>query len=237
MTEDGEGSNAYPVWSRDGASLVFASNRTGDWDIYSVPVGGGTAKRLLERKGNQFPSSYAPDGTLLFNERSGGNTGSNILTLGPDGKVTPFLDAQPASKTAGQFSPDGHAVAYASDESGRDEVYVRPFGRPGDAVAVSSDGGNAPRWSPDGHEIFYRRGDAFMAASVKEMGDRLSVSDSRRLFEAHAAAGRSTLQSGYSVSPDGRRFLIHLLDPRALPTRIDIVQNWFPELKANVPIR
>jgi eukaryotic-like serine/threonine-protein kinase len=237
LTEDGEGSNAYPVWSRDGASLIFASNRTGDWDIYSVPTAGGPAKRLLERKGNQFPSSYAPDGTLLFNERSGGKTGSNILTLGPDGKVTPFLDAQPASKTAGQFSPDGRAVAYASDESGRDEIYVRPFGRPGEAVAVSSDGGGAPRWSPDGHEIFYRRGDVFIAASVTVTGGRLSVSDSRRLFEGHAAAGRSTLQSGYSVSPDGRRFLIHLLDPRALPTRIDIVQNWFAELKANVPIR
>ena len=235
LTQDGDGSNAYPVWNRHGSQLTFASNRTGDWEIYSVPAGGGPAKRLLERKGNQFPSSYAPDGTLLFIERSKGRTGADLLTLALDGKVTPFLDAQPPGKVGGQFSPDGHAVAYVSDESGRDEVYVRPFARPGGAVPVSSDGGNAPRWSPDGREIFYRRGDAFMAASVAAAGGRLSVGESRRLFEARAAFGRSTFQPGYSVSPDGRRFLIHLLDPRALPTRIDVVLDWFEELKAKVP--
>ena len=119
--------------------------------------------------------------------------------------MTPFLDAQPSSKVGGQFSPDGHAVAYVSDESGRDEVYVRPFGRPGAAVPVSSDGGNAPRWSPDGRQIFYRRGDAFMAATMTEAGGRLSIGESTRLFEARAAFGRSTFQPGYSVSPDGRR--------------------------------
>ena len=96
-------------------------------------------------------------------------------------------------------------------------------------------GGNAPRWSPDGREILYRRGDAFMAASVTSTGGRLSVGDSRKLFEARAGTGRSTFQPGYSLSPDGRRFLIHLLDPRALPTRIDVVLDWFDELKAKVP--
>jgi serine/threonine-protein kinase len=237
LTEDGQGTSAYPVWSRDGQSLTFASNRTGDWEIYSVPTSGGPAKRLLERKGNQFPSSYAPDGTLLFMERSKGRIGADLLTLGRDGAVTPFLDSQPASKVGAQFSPDGHAVAYASDESGHDEIYVRPYGRPGDVVPVSSGGGSAPRWSPDGREIFYRRGDAFMAASVSSTGGKLSVGDPRRLFEARAASGRSSFQPGYSISPDGKRFLIHLLDPTAMPTRIDVVLNWFEELKAKVPAR
>jgi serine/threonine-protein kinase len=240
LTEDGQGSNAYPVWSRDGARLTFASNRTGDWEIYSVPAAGGPEKRLLERKGNQFPSSYAPDGTLLFIERSKGRNGADLLTLAPDGTVTPLLVSQPASKVGGQFSPDGNAIAYASDESGRDEIYVRQFGRSGDAgpaVPVSSDGGSAPRWSPDGREIFYRRGDAFLAASVSQAAGKLSVGDSRRVFEVRAAHGRSTLQPGYSLSPDGRRFLIHLLDPRALPTRIDVVLDWFEELKTRVPAR
>jgi serine/threonine-protein kinase len=237
LTLDGEGTNAYPVWSADGTRIVFSSNRSGDWEIYSVPAGGGSATRLLTRKGNQFALSYAPDGTLLFNERYAGRTGADLWTLAPDGKVAAFLDHQPASKAGGQFSPDGRAVAYISDETGRDEIYVRPFGPKADVLQVSTDGGTAPRWSPDGKELFYRRGDAFMSASVTTSGDKSSVGDPRKLFEVRAAAGRSTFQPAYSVSPDGRRFLVHLLDPRAVPTQINVVLNWFEELKQKVPPR
>ena len=237
LTPEGGGTAAYPVWSRDGAHVIFGSNSTGDWEIYSVSAIGGPATRLLARKGNQFPLSFAPDGTLLFNERSKGGPGADLLTLAPDGTVTPFLVVQPASKVGGQFSPDGRAVTYVSDESGRDEVYVRPYGRPGESVAVSSEGGSAPRWSPDGREIIYRRGDAFLVASVSWTGGVLSVGDARKLFEVRAAPGRSTFQPGYSLSPDGRRFLVHLLGPRAIPTQINVVLNWFEELNAKVPVR
>ena len=235
LTLDGEGSNAYPVWSRDGLHVFFASNRSGDWEITSVPAGGGGATRLLTRKGNQFPVSVAPDGTLLFNERSKG-TAADLFTLSLDGSVTPFL-VSPWSAVGAQFSPDGRAVAYVSDETGRDEVYVRPFGHKGDSAPVSTDGGIAPRWSPDGREVFYRRGDAFLAASVTSAGGTLTVGDSRKLFDARAAPGRSTIQAGYSVSPDGRRFLVLLLDPRAVPTQINVVLDWFAELEAKVPAR
>jgi Tol biopolymer transport system component len=237
LTLDGEGVNAYPVWSADGARIVFASNRTGDWEIYAVPAGGGSANRLLARKGNQFPLSFARDGTLLFNERSAGRTGADLWTLATDGTVAPFLVDQPASKVGGQFSPDGRAVAYLSDDTGRDEIYIRPFGWKGDAVQVSTDGGTAPRWSPDGKELFFRRGDGFMAATVTISADKIAIGDSRKLFDARAAVGRSTFQPAYSVSPDGRRFLVHLLDPKALPTQINVVLNWFEELRAKVPSR
>jgi hypothetical protein len=109
--------------------------------------------------------------------------------------------------------------------------------REGDAAPVSTEGGTAPRWSADGRAVFYRRGDAFLAASVTSAGGTLTVSDSRKLFEARAAAGRTTIQAGYSVSPDGGRFLVLLLDPRAVPTRINVVLNWFDELEAKVPTR
>jgi serine/threonine-protein kinase len=191
---------------------------------------------MLARKGNQFPLSFAPDGTLLFNERSKGKPGADVLALSPDGTVTPVLDAQPSYFGGAQFSPDGRAIAYLSDETGRDEVYVKPFGRAGDAVPVSTEGGIAPRWSPDGKEVFFRHGDAFLAASVSTNGGALSVGDARKLFEVRAAVGRSTFHPGYSVAPDGR-FLVHLLDPRAIPTRIDVVENWFGELLAKVPAR
>jgi eukaryotic-like serine/threonine-protein kinase len=235
LTGDG-GDSGYPLWSRDGARVVFGSNRTGDWEIYSVAAAGGPATRMLARKGNQFPLSFAPDGTLLFNERSKGKPGADVLALSPDGTVTPVLDAQPSYFGGAQFSPDGRAIAYLSDETGRDEVYVKPFGRAGDAVPVSTEGGIAPRWSPDGKEVFFRHGDAFLAASVSTNGGALSVGDARKLFEVRAAVGRSTFHPGYSVAPDGR-FLVHLLDPRAIPTRIDVVENWFGELLAKVPAR
>ena len=150
---------------------------------------------------------------------------------------TPVLDAQPAYFAGAEFSPDGRAIAYLSDETGRDEVYVRPYGRPGDAVPVSTDGGNEPRWSPDGKEVFFRHGDAFVAATVSASVDRLTVGDAKKLFEVRAAVGRSTFTPGYSVSADGKRFLVHLLDPRAIPTRILVVENWFEELSAKVPPR
>ena len=236
LTFDNEGVSAYALWSRDGRRVFFASNRSGTWEIYSVPAGGGAATLVLERKGNQFPSSFAPDGTLLFNERIKGRTSAALMALAPDGSVRPFLAAPSSSFVGGQFSPDGSAVAYISDESGRDEVYVRPYGRSGDAVPVSTDGGIAPRWSPDGKEIYYKHGDSFMAASVSNAGGALTVGDPRKLFEIHAAPGRSTFQAGYSLAPDGR-FLVLQLDPRAVPTRIDVVQNWFEELKAKVPVR
>ncbi|MFI4942793.1 MAG: protein kinase [Burkholderiales bacterium] len=235
LTLDGEGSSAYPVWSPDSSQVRFASNRGGDWELFSVPAGGGRATQLLTRKGNQFPVSEAPDGTLLFNERSKG-TSADLLTLSSDGKVTPFL-VSGWSTVGGQFSPDGRSVAYVSDETGRDEVYLRAFGREGDAVPVSTDGGNAPRWSPDGREIVYRRGDVFLVASVTQAGGALAIADSRRLFEVSAATGRSTLQPGYSLSPDGRRVLVHLLDPRAIPTQLNVVLDWFDELRAKVPPR
>jgi Tol biopolymer transport system component len=230
LTFDHEGSNAYPVWSRDGSRVFFGSNRGGDWDIYEVPASGGPAKRLLARRGNQFPQSEAPDGTLLFAERT--KVGADLFTLSPDGAVKPFL-VSPSSKTAAQFSPDGRAVAYTSDETGSEEVYVRSVARPGEIVVLSANGGREPRWSPDGKEIFYRRADAFFVASVSATGP-LSVGDSKKLFEMQAAFGRSQMHGGYAVSPDGGRFFVLLLDRRAIPTQINVVLNWFDELKARV---
>ena len=234
LTLDDEGSNSFAAWSRDGTRIFFGSNRSGDWELYSAPAGGGEVTRLLARPGIQLPLSLAPDGTLLFAERARG-TGTDLFTLSPDGAVAPFL-VSPFGKVGGQFSPNGRSVVYVSDETGRDEVYLRAVARPGEMVAVSTEGGRGPRWSPDGKEIFYRRGDSFLVASVDSTGP-LSVGDSKKLFEIRAAYGRSTQQAGYAVSPDGRRLLVQLLDPRAIPTQINVVQNWFEELIAKVPVR
>jgi len=235
LTQDNEGSNQGPMWSRDGTQIIFASNRGNDWDIYSVPASGGPAKHLLTRKGTQFPLSQAPGGTLLFSERAGG-TGADLMTLAPDGTVAPFV-VSPASKLGGQYSPDGRMVVYVSDETGHNEIYVRSVANSASATAVSSEGGSEPLWSRDGKEVFYRRGDVFMSVGVNLTGDALSIGDTRKLFEMRAATGRTANHAGYAVSPDGKQFLILRPDPRAIPTQINVVLNWFDELKAKVPAR
>jgi len=227
-----DGNTSYQIWSRDGAHVIFGSNRGGDWDLYSAPAAGGSATRILARKGNQFPLSVAPDGSVLFSERALGGT-ADLWTLAPDGKASPFLVSR-ASKVGGQFSPDGKTVAYVSDETGRDEVYIHPFDRPGQAMAVSTQGGSAPKWSPDGKEIFYRRGDSFLVAGVNTNAP-LTVGESKKMFDLRAAYGRGTNHPGYDVSPDGKRFLVQQLDARATPTQINVVLNWVEELKTKVP--
>ncbi len=235
LTQENEGVNSYSLWSRDSTRIIFGSARGGgDWDIYSVPAGGGPAKLVLGRMGSQVPLSEAPDGTLLFSDRSRG-TAADLWTLSPDGKVAPFL-VSPADKMGGQYSPDGRAVAYVSNETGREEVYIRGVARPDDTAVVSNDGGIGPRWSPDGKELLFRHGDAFMAVSVSTTG-LLQVGNARKLFEIQAASGRTTNHPGYGVSPDGRSFFVLRLDPRAIPTQINVVLNWFEELNAKVPLR
>lgn len=236
LTFENEGANQVASWSRDGARVIFASNRGGEWDIFSIPSSGGPATRVLARKGTQFPQSEAPGGALLFAERTKemGNS-SDIMSLNPDGSVIPVV-VSPATKVHAQSSPDGRMVAYVSDETGRNEVYVHSLVDPAETVAVSSDGGTEPLWSPAGGELFYRRGDAFFAATVKP-GKTLAVGGTQKLFEIPAARGRYTNHAGYAVSPDGKRFLILRPAPRAIPTQINIVLNWFDELNAKAPRR
>jgi serine/threonine-protein kinase len=235
LTRDGEGANLYPIWSHDGARILFGSNRAGDWDPYSVSSGGGLVKRIFARKGSQVPLSLAPDGTLLFGERL--QNRADLLMLAPDGNVAPFVVSE-ASKLGAQFSPDGHMVAYVSDENGRHDVYIRSLAKPEDAVAVSSGGGSEPRWSPDAKELFFRRNNAFMAAGINlNSSGVVSVGEPRKLFDASAAWGRNPNHAGYAVSPDGKRFLILRPDPRAIPTQINVVLNWFEELRTKVHTR
>jgi Tol biopolymer transport system component len=159
-------SNIWPVWSRDGASVIFASNRGGNWDIYSQPSdGSGPAEVMLKRPHDQFPVSMAADGTVLYSDFHP-QTARDLWILSPDGKTSP-VRVSPSNEMAGQFSPESppRRIAYTSDESGRYEVYVQSYPSGANRVAVSNEGGISPQWSRDGKELYYVSADAIMSCA------------------------------------------------------------------------
>ena len=129
------------------------------------------------------------------------------------------------------LSPNGKWVAYASNESGRAEIYVETYPNLTEKIAISTDGGTCPVWSHDGRELFYRQGDAVMVVSV-DTGAGLRPGKPRRLF-AGPYRGESQ-EPAFDVSPDGRRFLMIKSDDAATLRQINVVQNWVEELKQRV---
>jgi Tol biopolymer transport system component len=212
-------SNMFAAWSRDGARIVYASNRGGEWDLYSQLVDGSQpAQRLLQRPGNQFPQSVGPDGRVLFMEQPV-ETGRDLWVMPPGGAPT-ALRVTPANETEGRFSPDGTRVAYASDESGRYEVYVQSYPGGTNRVQVSTAGGFQPRWSRDGGELFYVTGDAIAGVEVRPDG---TVGVPMRLVDR---ANYFIKFESYDISSDGRRFLMIRRDEGSVPRQLNVILNW-----------
>ena len=221
----GNDSNILPVWSRDGRRILFASNRGGDWDIYSQPAdGSGSAEVLLDRPFDQFPYMVSPDGTLLYLEIQP-TTGRDLWTLSPDGKAKPFRVTR-WNEIAARFSPAREGtkprwIAYASDESGRSEIYVQSYPAGEHRVPVSTGGGVRPMWSPHGKELYYIAGDAMMSVAMQPNG---AFGAPRRLFDRSSFHVDDRFQS-YSVSPDGRRFLMIKLGADSAPRQLNVILN------------
>jgi serine/threonine-protein kinase len=150
-----------------------------------------------------------------------------------DRKTHIFVEG-PLYETAPQFSPDGHWIAYSSNESGRSEIYVRPYPGPGGKWQISTEGGTEPVWNPKGRELFYRDGQKMMAVEY-EGQQAFSASKPKMLFQGpYIPTPRSF--PDYDVSPDGQRFLmLRAPDQSQGPAQINVVLNWFEELKQKVP--
>jgi serine/threonine-protein kinase len=236
----------FPVWSPDGRRIAFSSQRDGSEGnpFWQAADGTGQVERLADqREGQVFPTSFSPDGTrLLLIGDSAVGTGQDDIRMvsfnGGDRAVTPLL-ATSFNERNPEVSPDGRWLAYESDETGRLEIYVRPFpevdaGR----WQVSTGGGTQPLWARSGRELFYRSGDALMVVP-NEVG---------RMFAAHTPARVLTGQyaptlggRNYDVSPDGQRFLMLKVgtsgdDDQSAAARFTVVENWTEELKRLVPV-
>jgi serine/threonine protein kinase/Tol biopolymer transport system component len=229
--------NVAPSWTPDGKRITFISNKDGPQNIYwQLANGSGGLERLTTSQYTQVPMSWSPDGRLLSFLEVNPATGYDIWILRlSDHKELPFLKT-PFNESVPRFSHDGRWLAYISNESGRYEVYVQPYPGPGGKWQISTEGGTEPVWNPNGRELFYRTGNKLMAVDIATQPG-FSAGKPRMLFEGQY---RPTPLSNpnYDVSPDGQRFL--LVKPseqeQAAPTQINVVLNWFEELKRRVPV-
>jgi serine/threonine-protein kinase len=231
LTPDGTYND--PLWSIDGKRIAFTLGS----NLYAMAAdGSGEAELLLDREHAQFPHSWSPDGRLLAFYDLHPKTSRDIWVLPMDGDREPMPIAVTSfNERSPSFSPDGRWLAYVSNESDRDEIFVRSLEREAGAQVVSIDGGTDPVWSPAGDELFYRNGNRMMVTSV-QLGETFEATSPEVLFVGgyDSELPPSGSQS-YDVSRDGQRFLMTELVEQPNSGRIIVVLNWGQELKRLVP--
>jgi len=238
-----EGNNIRPVWTPDGERVTFASDREETPGIYwQLADGSGVPERLTtaEEGTAHWPEAWSPDGeTLSFTVVSGSEAA--VWTLSRDSGTKPevFVDEPVSIQRGPAFSPDGKWLAYHSNESGNTEVYVQPFPKTGAKHRITQQGGAQPLWSPDGNELFYTSFPLLRGIEI--------TTDPAFAFGNEQVLGmQGFLYPGggirpYDITPDGQRFLMIFPQSETDSTessaqRINVVLNWFEELKERVPV-
>ena len=216
------------IWSPDGARVVFSSDRDAAryYNLFEKPSTGGEATPLFKSNEDKFPLAWSPDGRLLLFTSRSKDTKSDLYTLSMTGerKATPFL-VTPFNETGGRFSPDGKWIAYVSDESGQDDVYVQPFPATGVKGQISVGGGGRPRWSGDGRELFYASPDRKLMSAAITHQPSFEAAAPKPLFDLKRAID-------YVVSRNGRRFLVNQPVIDAASTSLSVILNWQAALAA-----
>jgi serine/threonine-protein kinase len=228
------GLDSFPVWTRDGKRIAYSRQSDG---LFIRAADGTGGESLLNRPDlTQFAQSFTPDDKHLVVTQQKASNDIVLMTTDGTGKTTPLVETNFVEGLA-EISPDGHWLAYQSNESGPDQIYVRPFPNVNDSrVLVSRDGGTKPVWAPRGGELFYLDGkSALTAVPITTAGTAFTVGAPKKLFDAPYFSANQA--RSYDVSADGQRFLFIkdgmpvAADANATPASILVTLNWFSELE------
>lgn len=237
LTFDGQ-PDCCPVWTPDGARILFSSMRNGIPNVYVKNADGtGEVERVTESDISQIPAAWTDDGEMLLINASG-----DIHQAEYEASVntTPLFESTFTENRA-RVSPDGRWIAYESDEDGDLDIYVRPLPDVENGKwKVSTQGGSHPVWSPAGDELFFLNGNTVMAAAI-EVTPTFNAGNPASLFDASLTPVSGSLTTGFDISPDGSRFMTiqpggMLSDMTDSTTNLVVVFNWFEELQARVPL-
>ncbi len=224
------------VWSPDGSRLAFRSNRNGAFNLFEKAANGAADEQpLLVTADNKAPQDFSPDGRTLLYTDLAEKTGIDLWALPLDGDKKPFPVLQsPFDETDASFSPDGRWIVYESNQSGKSEIFVRPFPQSRGQWQVSTAGGTQPRWRADGKELYYVARDGHLMATpitATADGQALTPGAPVSLFLVPIASGANVTLGTYSARPqyavarDGR-FLVNVSVNAETTPPMSIVLNW-----------
>jgi Tol biopolymer transport system component len=229
----------HPLWSPDGGEILFHSNRKGfAYDFYKKSSSGaGTEELVFQSSDSKYPRDWSRDGRFLvyssFPVGGQGEATADLWVLPLTGDRKPFAFLQTKfEETQPRFAPDGKWIAYVSNDSGRDEVYVQTFPTPGSKRQVSVGGGRQPSWRDDGKELFYLSPDRKLMAAPISTGQTLEAGTPQVLFQTpfNLPVLSASASYQYDVAPGGQRFLM-LVPPGDATVPITVVLNWTAGLK------
>jgi hypothetical protein len=228
-----DGTARSPLWSPDGKRIVYYSETGRQRGVYSTLADGSGKPEFIAAFESSGAFNWSPDGKALLMANWGERTDLWTVPVrqgqSPAGKPTLLLES-PFNKFEPTVSPDGKWLAYRGLDSGRHQVYVQPYPSLAGKWQISTDGGSFPKWSHDGKELFYRAANGtLMAVDVR----------SQPQFEAGKPVPLFRITAGYEVAPDGR-FLVIKIPPAtegAQPIHVEVITDWFEELKRRVPVQ
>ena len=234
------GDDIYPLWSPDGSSVAFGAVRGlgGIINLYRKLLSTGPQGKeellLATTTQSHFPMDWSPDGRFLVYDRLDPKRGSDVWALPLDGDRKPFAIVETEfTESQGQFYPDGSWIAYQSDKTGRNEIYIRSFRGAGHDVQASIEGGTQPRWNPKGGELFYiGADDRLMAVPIGFSTDKKAIEPGvpRALFATNVGSTVNlAYRQQYVVSPDGQSFMMNSAVREGTASPISVILNWKPQ--------
>jgi serine/threonine-protein kinase len=212
------------AWSPNGKQVAFESSRNGPHQLFVVSAEGGDPVQVTSGNSEHYLCDWSPDGRRLAYVDWNSERGADLWTLDLDSKVTSPVANTRFMEKQGTFSPDGHWIAFTSDEAGQYQIYVQAFPGPGPKRQVSSGGGEEPAWSRSGKELFYRLGGQVFVVPMEEKNGAMNSGRPKLLFQG-LFNYTITFSRTYDVGPDGRLLMVAEPEGPLAPRQIDVIVN------------